>query len=141
MKPVRAPKFALPKENEVPEPDPLAKVPSRAEMWSFADAGRAKTALREKISLNGLWAITTDGVNNLASAPAVDKMEYFFKVPGEWPSDNKYARQGMAVWTAKGGDAFGTKVRNFESLYGKRADKTRKLYNGMIKCQLYMYFK
>ncbi len=28
---------------------------------------------------------------------------------------------------------------NFESLYGKKADKRRKLYNGMIKCQLYMY--
>ncbi len=29
----------------------------------------------------------------------------------------------------------------FESLYGKKADKRRKLYNGMIKCNLYMYFK
>ncbi len=29
----------------------------------------------------------------------------------------------------------------FESIYGKVADKRRKLYNGMIKCQLYMYFK
>jgi putative N6-adenine-specific DNA methylase len=30
---------------------------------------------------------------------------------------------------------------HFESLYGKKADKRRKLYNGMIKCQLYMYKK
>lgn len=29
----------------------------------------------------------------------------------------------------------------FEKLYGKKADKRRKLYNGMIKCQVYMYFK
>ncbi len=29
----------------------------------------------------------------------------------------------------------------FESLFGKEADKRRKLYNGMIKCQLYMYYK
>lgn len=29
----------------------------------------------------------------------------------------------------------------FESFFGKRADKKRKLYNGMIKCNLYMYFK
>lgn len=28
----------------------------------------------------------------------------------------------------------------FEKLYGKVATKRRKLYNGMIKCQLYMYF-
>lgn len=30
---------------------------------------------------------------------------------------------------------------DFEKYFGKRADKRRKLYNGMIKCQLYMYFK
>ncbi|MBQ6713919.1 MAG: class I SAM-dependent RNA methyltransferase [Clostridia bacterium] len=29
----------------------------------------------------------------------------------------------------------------FEKLYGSEADKRRKLYNGMIKCQLFMYFK
>lgn len=29
----------------------------------------------------------------------------------------------------------------FEKLFGKTADKRRKLYNGMLKCQLYMYFK
>ena len=30
---------------------------------------------------------------------------------------------------------------DFEGLYGKRADKVRKLYNGMIPCNLYQYFK
>lgn len=29
---------------------------------------------------------------------------------------------------------------DFESFFGKKAKKRRKLYNGMIKCQLYMYF-
>ncbi|MEG1835314.1 MAG: class I SAM-dependent RNA methyltransferase [Oscillospiraceae bacterium] len=29
----------------------------------------------------------------------------------------------------------------FEDVFGRRADKRRKLYNGMIKCQLYSYFK
>lgn len=29
----------------------------------------------------------------------------------------------------------------FEKIFGRPADKRRKLYNGMIKCQLYMYFK
>ena len=29
----------------------------------------------------------------------------------------------------------------FESYFGKKADKRRKLYNGMISCQLYCYFK
>ena len=29
----------------------------------------------------------------------------------------------------------------FERFYGFFADKKRKLYNGMLKCDLYMYFK
>lgn len=29
----------------------------------------------------------------------------------------------------------------FEEFFGRKADKRRKLYNGMLKCQLYMYFK
>lgn len=29
----------------------------------------------------------------------------------------------------------------FEELFGRRADRRRKLYNGMLKCQVYMYFK
>lgn len=29
----------------------------------------------------------------------------------------------------------------FERFFGKKADKRRKLYNGMIKCDMYMYFK
>ena len=29
----------------------------------------------------------------------------------------------------------------FERSFGRKADKRRKLYNGMIPCQLYMYFK
>jgi len=29
----------------------------------------------------------------------------------------------------------------FEAAFGRKADKRRKLYNGMIKCQIYFYFK
>ena len=34
-----------------------------------------------------------------------------------------------------------TSHENFERLYGARADKVRKLYNGMIPCYFYQYFK
>ena len=34
-----------------------------------------------------------------------------------------------------------TSAENFQSCYGRRADKIRKLYNGMIPCSLYQYFK
>ncbi len=30
---------------------------------------------------------------------------------------------------------------NFETLFGRKADKRRKLYNGMLKCQLYLYYR
>ena len=30
---------------------------------------------------------------------------------------------------------------DFEKFFGRQSDKRRKLYNGMIKCQLFMYFK
>ena len=30
---------------------------------------------------------------------------------------------------------------NFEQYFGSKSDKRRKLYNGMIKCQLHMYFR
>lgn len=33
-----------------------------------------------------------------------------------------------------------TSNENFERLFGKKANKKRKLYNGMIKCNLYQYF-
>jgi putative N6-adenine-specific DNA methylase len=33
-----------------------------------------------------------------------------------------------------------TSHEGFERLYGKRADKVRKLYNGMIPCNFYQYF-
>lgn len=29
---------------------------------------------------------------------------------------------------------------DFEKLFGRKADKRRKLYNGMLKCQVYMYY-
>lgn len=34
-----------------------------------------------------------------------------------------------------------TPDEEFEQVFGRKADKRRKLYNGMIKCQLYQYFK
>ena len=34
-----------------------------------------------------------------------------------------------------------TPEEDFEALFGRRADKRRKLYNGMIPCQFYQYFK
>ena len=32
-------------------------------------------------------------------------------------------------------------LENFEEVFGRKADKRRKLYNGMVKCQLYSYLR
>ena len=32
-----------------------------------------------------------------------------------------------------------TPEEDFESLFGRKADKRRKLYNGMMKCELYQF--
>ena len=34
-----------------------------------------------------------------------------------------------------------TPHEDFEKFFGRKADKKRKLYNGMIKCELFMYFR
>ena len=34
-----------------------------------------------------------------------------------------------------------TSHKGFEPLYGRRADKVKKLYNGMLPCYLYQFFK
>lgn len=40
----------------------------------------------------------------------------------------------------KGNISIITPDREFEELFGRKANKRRKLYNGKIQCQLYMYF-
>ena len=46
-------------------------------------------------------------------------------------------------FVAKRGWSYGiiSPDEEFEKVFGRKADKRRKLYNGMIKCQYYMYFK
>ncbi len=46
------------------------------------------------------------------------------------------------VFVPKAGWNYGiiTADETFEEAFGRPADKRRKLYNGMLKCQLYMYF-
>ena len=53
-----------------------------------------------------------------------------------------YRRMGRHFRTLEPWQAYIiTSHRSFESLYGRRADKIKKLYNGMIPCYLYQFFK
>ncbi len=128
---------AVPKALSTPPPapgvksDPVAKLPSEAEMWSLADAGREKTATREKFSLNGLWAFKVD--NAAASfdrAPQAASMDYYFKVPGEWPSCKADARDGMAIYTKTGADAAGAAVKSIDSAWYARRVKVPESWRG-----------
>ena len=81
-------------------------------------------------------------------SPVTDKGTVICNPPyGERLLDTKQAEEiykAMGnVFPQKRGWAYNviTPDEEFESCFGRKADKRRKLYNGMIKCQLYMYFK
>ena len=57
-------------------------------------------------------------------------------------SERLYRIMGERFSTGDGRKAFIISPHDeFEKHFGRTADKRRKLYNGMIKCQVYMYFK
>ena len=66
---------------------------------------------------------------------------------GERLLDVKAAEELYAVMGNRFNPGYGRKYfiispdDEFERFFGRTADKRRKLYNGMLKCQLYMYFK
>ncbi|MDR3766955.1 MAG: class I SAM-dependent RNA methyltransferase [Butyricicoccus sp.] len=52
-----------------------------------------------------------------------------------------YLQMGESAGQSEMKQYFLTSDPEFERFYGYLADKKRKLYNGMLKCDLYMYFK
>ena len=100
---------------------PPAGFPTRDAMWSLADAGREKTACREKISLNGLWAFKVDNeASDVSTPPKAADMHNFFKVPGKWPSGGKHSKNGCGVWDAQGRDHFGADVTSINGAWYAR---------------------
>lgn len=57
-------------------------------------------------------------------------------------AEELYKRMGEVLRPSKESPCFIiTPHEDFEKFFGRKADKKRKLYNGMIKCDLYMYFR
>ena len=57
-------------------------------------------------------------------------------------AEELYRRMGRHFRTLEPWQAYIiTSHKGFEALYGRRADKVKKLYNGMIPCYLYQFFK
>lgn len=56
-------------------------------------------------------------------------------------AENIYKQMGRVFGMAEGqSDYIISPHEEFEKFFGRNANKRRKLYNGMIKCQLFMYF-
>lgn len=60
----------------------------------------------------------------------IEQAQNLYKVMGE-----KFLQKQYHSYTIISPD------EDFEYLFGRKADKRRKLYNGMIKCQVYMYYQ
>lgn len=60
----------------------------------------------------------------------INEAEKLYKIMGQ-----KFKQQKGKSYTIISPDD------DFEKIFGRKADKRRKLYNGMLKCQVYMYYK
>ena len=61
---------------------------------------------------------------------------------GTASAEELYKSMGKLFVPGKGHKYFIiTADEDFEKCFGRPADKRRKLYNGMLKCQFYMYFR
>lgn len=67
---------------------------------------------------------------------------YGQRLLGQREAGRLYRELGRVFQPARGW-SYGviTPEEDFERLFGRRADKRRKLYNGMIRCQFYQYYK
>mgnify|MGYP003295891617 CR=1 FL=1 len=111
--------------------EPIAKLPSEKEMWSLGDAGHIVTATRDKYSLNGLWAFEPCGAAAaFDAAPPVASMDYYFKVPGEWPSCKNGRTDGMAIYDKSGADVAGAAVKAIDSAWYARRVKVPESWRG-----------
>ena len=104
---------------------------------------------KKNASLAGVSGTVTAFVENALNIEAPGRRATIVTNPpyGERLMDIKeaeelYRRMGRHFKTLEPWQAYIiTSHRGFEALYGRKADKIRKLYNGMIPCYLYQFFK
>ena len=81
--------------------------------------------------------VQPDGYTTLITNPPygerlldITEAEKLYKIMGE-----KFVREKGKSYTII------TPDDDFEKIFGRKADKRRKVYNGTLKCQIYMYYK
>lgn len=99
-----------------------------------------------RIGVDNHLRLSTADIRNFN--PTTEKGTLVTNPPyGERMLDIRHAEELYRImgdkFVAKRGWSYGviSPDEEFEKCYGRKADKRRKLYNGMIKCQYYMYFK
>lgn len=105
---------------------------------ALGNAKRAGVADRIEFSVQDVrfWANRSDRGTVITNPPYgerlldIEQAEQIIKILGE-KFDKK---RGWSYYIISPSD-------QFETLFGRRADKRRKLYNGMMQCQLFMYYK
>ena len=114
------------------------------------NAGRRSKGLAEKIAAGNpgkrkLKIIDIPDGADLDTSEMPEPSSYLKskqKAGGEFDAEDIYRTMGK-IFTPERGWAYYiiSPDEDFEKCFGRKADKRRKLYNGMIKCQLFMYFK
>lgn len=104
---------------------------------SRANASKAGVGSKVTVSLNDIRNFRrVEGAINICNPPYGERLldvreaEELYKILGEKLHPDKDSPAYII-----------SPHEDFEEFFGKKADKKRKLYNGMIKCCLYMYFK
>ncbi|MDR1282061.1 MAG: hypothetical protein LBK99_14765 [Opitutaceae bacterium] len=78
------------------------------DLWTFKDAWKTRSAMRERLSLNGYWRFfpvfnqpVEDGAT-AAATPAANSGWGFFKIPGYWSGDNRHEQPViLSPWIEK----------------------------------------
>ena len=100
----------------------------------------------KRINVDKFMRLSVCDIKNFA--PSTEKGTLIANPPyGERMLDVKEAQKIYSImgdkFVSKYGWSYGviSPDEEFEKFFKRKADKRRKLYNGMIKCQYYMYFK
>lgn len=103
-----------------------------------ANIRRAGMEKHIKVFQKDATTITNDGIRTtiVCNPPYGERLENIRKAEELYKAMGKNFPQ-LSPWQIY----IITSDEKFEYFYGKKADKVRKLYNGMLKCNYYQYFK
>lgn len=105
---------------------------------TIANARQARVGSRIRVAKRDIKEYT----NDTEKAITICNPPYGERLLDIKEAEHLYQVMGTVFEPCKGHTYYAiTPHEKFEQLYGRKADKKRKLYNGMIKCNYYMYFK